>query len=464
MSRRLTLSMGVLLFSLLSCTQVFAQGVDPGGPSTGKGGNALKDEEMVCLFKKEVKYICKRKYYDFTFQARPLSEGCDKINIVTEWVDVSPYTGKKVYVDDTKIHDVVGSDWQTFTGFIGVGDAHLENLVFSVYAPASKSNFEIKDAQIKMSCVDDLSVSDFGENSEGSLYGLNCSYTDVPGYSVSKEFIWYKNSVDTDDPDGWVKVGTGEKLTFAQLGPDDEGFYRVVMKDNNGDDSFGPCAVMSESFKVAIDYCGSCDTTYTTLFADTVCEGQKYTGHGFTVNSANSGTADFVQNELSVCGCDSIVRLQLTGLPSSNTTQLLWLENGDTVSYAGETFTKPGTYFQNTVTDSVCEKRMIVVRKKQGVSLCDSLDIVPDKVLVLGDDNLGRWHIGGIENFPRTKVSIYNRNGRLLWEGVNYNDESGWDGTYHGNPLPSTDYWFVISSEECDRVQVGHFTLLRDSR
>ena len=112
--------MGVLLFSLLSCTQVFAQGADPGGPSTGKGGNALKDEEMVCLCKKEVKYICKRKYYDFTFQARPLSEGCDKINIVTEWVDVSPYTGKKVYVDNTKTHDVEGSDWQTFTGFIGV--------------------------------------------------------------------------------------------------------------------------------------------------------------------------------------------------------------------------------------------------------------------------------------------------------------------------------------------------------
>ena len=77
-----------------------------------------------------------------------------------------------------------------------------------------------------------------------------------------------------------------------------------------------------------------------------------------------------------------------------------------------------------------------------------------------GGNSLGRWHIAGIENFPHTKVAIYSRSGRLLWEGMAYTDETGWDGTYQGNSLPSTDYWYVISSEECDRVLSGHLTLL----
>lgn len=308
-------------------------------------------------------------------------------------------------------------------------------------------------------------MADFGENTEGAKYGLTASYESfIPDIAGPLTFTWYRNSVDTDDENGWTKVATGEKLTFDHLSPADEGFYKVGVTEYGEKKYHEPCPTMSESFKVEIDYCGVCDTSFSTLCADSVCEGQKYTGHGFTVNSTDHGTTTYFQNELSVCGCDSTITLQLTGLPTTTTTQLFWMGNGDTITYAGETYTKPGIYYKSAVTDSACENTTIVVKKKRIETPCDSLDIVPDKVLVQGGNSLGRWHIGGIENLPHTKVSIYNRSGRLLWEGLDYNDETGWDGTYHGNPLPSTDYWFVISSEECDRVQVGHLTLLRDSR
>ncbi|MBR5696745.1 MAG: T9SS type B sorting domain-containing protein, partial [Paludibacteraceae bacterium] len=39
--------------------------------------------------------------------------------------------------------------------------------------------------------------------------------------------------------------------------------------------------------------------------------------------------------------------------------------------------------------------------------------------------------------------------------------EDGWDGTYNGHAMPSTDYWYVIDVEEIDRQFMGHFTLIR---
>lgn len=448
------------LCAVLGCAQAFSQGTGSAS-STGKGGNSLKNEAMVCLDTYKVLGLCKKKCYNYTFQARSLSSNCDKIIIETSWNYFDPLTGEEEWVNDKKTYKVEGNDWQSFSASLCPNrDADTE-INFSVFAPVMKSFFEIRDVELKEISTDTLSISDFGDNTEGSLYGLTCSLKGISAYfSGSLNFIWFKNSVDTDDAEGWTKVGTGEKLTFDHLSPADEGFYRVLETKAGMEESITPCSTMSESFKVAINHCGACDSTYTTLYTDTTCEGQKYTGYGFTVNSANRGTTPHQQNELTVCGCDSIIILQLTGLPTTTTTQLFWIENGDSVTYGSELYKKPGIYYQNRVTDSACENHTIVVKKKQIETPCDSINIVPDKVLVLGGNSLGRWHIAGIENFPHTKVAIYSRSGRLLWEGMAYTDETGWDGTYQGNSLPSTDYWYVISSEECDRVLSGHLTLL----
>ena len=40
-------------------------------------------------------------------------------------------------------------------------------------------------------------------------------------------------------------------------------------------------------------------------------------------------------------------------------------------------------------------------------------------------------------------------------------DAEGWDGTYNGVPMPSTDYWYMIDIEEIGMQYSGHFTLLR---
>ena len=57
-----------------------------------------------------------------------------------------------------------------------------------------------------------------------------------------------------------------------------------------------------------------------------------------------------------------------------------------------------------------------------------------------------------------SKIYIFDRYGKLLKE-LSYNS-LGWDGTYNGNPMPTSDYWFYIELSD-NRIFRGHFTLKR---
>lgn len=70
------------------------------------------------------------------------------------------------------------------------------------------------------------------------------------------------------------------------------------------------------------------------------------------------------------------------------------------------------------------------------------------------------WHIPGISagNYYNSRVYVYDRYGKLVAEVLPYS--KGWDGTYNGNPLPSTDYWYVLTLTD-GRIIKGHFSLIR---
>lgn len=85
--------------------------------------------------------------------------------------------------------------------------------------------------------------------------------------------------------------------------------------------------------------------------------------------------------------------------------------------------------------------------------------IVPDFFTPDGDGTNDIWEISNLDKFEVFTVQIFDRFGKQLYQ---YNDPTmSWDGTYNGNEMPSTDYWYIINIEEIDRQYVGHFTLLR---
>jgi gliding motility-associated-like protein len=95
--------------------------------------------------------------------------------------------------------------------------------------------------------------------------------------------------------------------------------------------------------------------------------------------------------------------------------------------------------------------------------------IIKDLVSVIGfpkfftpndDTRNDFWQVSGINNQfqANTSIFIFDRYGKLLKELDPLSP--GWDGTYNGAKLPTSDYWFKVRLED-GRTFTSHFTLKR---
>jgi gliding motility-associated-like protein len=78
-----------------------------------------------------------------------------------------------------------------------------------------------------------------------------------------------------------------------------------------------------------------------------------------------------------------------------------------------------------------------------------------------GDGFNDTWNIIGLADQPNAKIYIFDRYGKLLKQISP--TSTGWDGTFNGRPLPSTDYWFTVTYEENSQMKEfkAHFSLKR---
>ncbi len=109
---------------------------------------------------------------------------------------------------------------------------------------------------------------------------------------------------------------------------------------------------------------------------------------------------------------------------------------------------------------------VVYVRDAANCNIISEIQIVidyPKYFTPNGDGYHDTWNISGIATQPNSIIYIFDRYGKLLKQinptGV------GWDGTFNGGKLPSSDYWFVIKySEPSDGTQKefkAHFSLKR---
>nr|WP_255610500.1 T9SS type B sorting domain-containing protein [Robertkochia sp. 3YJGBD-33] len=105
----------------------------------------------------------------------------------------------------------------------------------------------------------------------------------------------------------------------------------------------------------------------------------------------------------------------------------------------------------------------IYVRDKNGCGL------VSKEIAVLGypefftpnaDGINDRWQVQGIGKMVQegSRIRIYDRYGKLITQL--HPSDPGWDGTFNGRPLPSSDYWFRAELRN-GREFKGHFSLKR---
>ncbi|WP_299115083.1 T9SS type B sorting domain-containing protein [uncultured Winogradskyella sp.] len=80
-----------------------------------------------------------------------------------------------------------------------------------------------------------------------------------------------------------------------------------------------------------------------------------------------------------------------------------------------------------------------------------------------GDGTNDTWNIRGINSQPSAVIYIHDRYGKLIKQLSP--TSPGWDGTYNGNRMPSSDYWFTLEYNEPlsdeRRTFSAHFALKR---
>lgn len=78
-----------------------------------------------------------------------------------------------------------------------------------------------------------------------------------------------------------------------------------------------------------------------------------------------------------------------------------------------------------------------------------------------GDGTNDTWNIPDLKIAQKVSITIMDRYGKIV---ANLDPHgAGWDGSYNGHPLPSTDYWFVVSYEVNNEPREfrSHFSLKR---
>lgn len=86
-------------------------------------------------------------------------------------------------------------------------------------------------------------------------------------------------------------------------------------------------------------------------------------------------------------------------------------------------------------------------------------------VITPNDDGINDyWIIRNIDLYPNNAVHIFDRDGRLVFSKLGY--DNSWDGTLNGSPLPEDTYYYVLylDSNNGKEKLTGAITLVRKHR
>jgi gliding motility-associated-like protein len=152
-----------------------------------------------------------------------------------------------------------------------------------------------------------------------------------------------------------------------------------------------------------------------------------------------------------------ITEVKIQDISDNNYIEIITSSSGD-FEYAidGSNFQDSNTFYN--ISGGVY---IVQVRDKKGCGFDEQEVILVDYPKFFTPNNDGYkdyWHIVGIEKFPNAVTAIFDRYGKFL-KSLKYT-EVGWDGTFNGEKLIASDYWFSVELGD-GRVFKGHFSLKR---
>ncbi|WP_422348752.1 T9SS type B sorting domain-containing protein [Flagellimonas sp.] len=111
----------------------------------------------------------------------------------------------------------------------------------------------------------------------------------------------------------------------------------------------------------------------------------------------------------------------------------------------------------------------VVINDVNGCGTSEPIDFLvvgyPKFFTPNGDTFHDFWNVEGVEQLDNPRIFIFDRFGKLLKEFPT--NTAGWDGTFNGRDMPSSDYWFRLDYDRDDNGVVvarsvrRHFSLVR---
>ena len=237
--------------------------------------------------------------------------------------------------------------------------------------------------------------------------------------------------------------------SLPQLNQGDETFFCI---DSNSDPVFIDSGIIGNP----------ADYSYQWSSGQTTEQIQISQGGTYTVTVTNSNNCSQTKSVTIVnSNIATIDAIEISDVSSNNTVTVIISGEGD-YEYAIDD--ELGPYQDsNTFFNVIAGFHTVFVRDKNNCGITNEIISVigfPNFLTPNGDGYNDSWHVYGI-NTPAqsgSEIYIFDRYGKLLKQLL-YNSE-GWDGTYNGNPMPTSDYWFYIKLND-NRIFRGHFTLKR---
>jgi len=210
-----------------------------------------------------------------------------------------------------------------------------------------------------------------------------------------------------------------------------------IIADNGYDEYLWSTGEVTSS--ITVDLAGTYQVTATNVYGNLRCE----TSKTITVVVSNVATitdidiADWtMENNVITVYVDGLgdYEYSIDGVDFQDDNQFSSVSIGDYVVY-------------------VRDKNGCGVETEDVLLLCYPQFFTPN-----GDGVNDTWQLINAFHEPLNKLQIFDRYGKFLYEVKP--DELGWDGTYRGNQLPSSDYWFVLYRQNGKQYR-GHFSLKR---
>jgi len=179
----------------------------------------------------------------------------------------------------------------------------------------------------------------FGEGTKTGTYRISrrsCAYTDIAYLHLT-----IQQPFDTTFYDTVCRGASYNRYGFSLSDVQTDGDYTLSLSSQAGCDS-----VLTLHLKV--------HPVYGTTLYDTICQGDSYTNHGFSLPSGTSG-GTFTKTYSTVHGCDSTVILNLHVHPVYLFSATQNICQGDTFDFRGRKLYKSGVYYDSLTTVHGCD-------------------------------------------------------------------------------------------------------------